>query len=160
MLSVLFVCTANVCRSPMASALYQRIVADEDKSGEWHIESAGTLAVPGIPAAANARLAMKNIGLNIENHRSQPVNAQMLENFDLILTMEQGHKESLSIEFPQISGRIYLLSEMVGTAYDIWDPVGGSLDDFTATANELADILTRGFEYIKRLALAGSENKV
>jgi protein-tyrosine-phosphatase len=160
MLCVLFVCTANVCRSPMASALYQKLVADVDESGEWQIESAGTLAVPGIPAAVNARLAMKKLGLNIENHRSQPVSAQMLENFDLILTMEQGHKESLSIEFPQISGRTYLLSEMVGATYEIWDPVGGSLDDFTATANELFDILTRGFNNLKRLALAGSGNKV
>ena len=70
--------------------------------------------------------------------------------------MEMRHKESLSIEFPEISGRVYVITEIVGHAYDIWDPVGGTLDEFKATANELADILTQGYGNIKRLAVEGS----
>jgi protein-tyrosine phosphatase len=161
MSSVLFVCTANVCRSPMASTLFKDIVSRElSDQGGWLIESAGTLAVEGMPAAKNSRLVMNERGFDIEDHRSQTVDRDLLNKFDLILTMERHHKESLSIEFPEISGRVYVISEMVGHAYDIWDPVGGTLNEFRATADELADILTQGYGRIKRLAVEGSDNKV
>lgn len=158
--SVLFVCTANVCRSPMASALFKDIVSRGFGNQGWLIESVGTWAVAGVPAASNSRLAMSERGLDIEDHRSQPVNGELLNKFDLILTMEKRHKESLSIEFPEISGRVYVISEMVGRTYDIWDPISGSLDEFKATADELTDILTQGYRKIKRLAVEGSGNKV
>ena len=157
--SVLFVCTANVCRSPMVSALFENIASREYNDQDWLIDSAGTWAVEGVPAANGSRLAMKERGLDIDKHRSQSVNRELLHKFDLILTMERHHKEALSIEFPEISGRIYVLSEMVGQAYDIWDPMGGSLEEFKATADELENILLNGYEKIKRLAVEGSEKK-
>ena len=155
--SVLFVCTANVCRSPMASALFEDIASREFNDQGWLVESAGTWAVAGVPAAKNSRLAMNERGLDIEDHRSKTVTGELLSEFDLILTMERHHKESLSIEFPEISERVYALSEMVGQAYDIWDPIGGSLEEFKATADELENILIQGYEKIKRLAVEGSE---
>lgn len=157
---LLFICTANICRSPMAEALFKNKIAGEIDSQDWIVESAGTWAVAGTLAAKNSRLAMYNRELDIEDHRSQPVNGKMLKTFDLILTMEQRHKESLSIEFPEISDRIYVITEMVGRSYDIWDPVGATLAEFENTADELEDILTKGYGIIKRLAVEGSGNKL
>lgn len=157
---LLFVCTANICRSPMAEALFRNKVAREIDGHDWKVESAGTWAVTGVPAAKNSRLAMYNRELDIEDHRSQPVNGKMLNTFDLILTMEQSHKETLSIEFPEISGRVYVITEMIGSSYDIWDPIGASLAEFENTADELEDILTKGYRNIKRLAVEGSGNKL
>lgn len=158
--SILFVCTANVCRSPMASALFEDIASREYDDQDWLVDSAGTWAGGGVPAASNSRLVMSERGLDIEDHHSKTVTGELLNEFDLILTMERHHKESLSIEFPEISGRVYVLSEMVGQAYDIWDPMGGSLEEFRATADELENILVQGYEKIKRLAVEGSEKKV
>ena len=137
----------------MAEALLKNKIAEEIDSQDWIVESAGTWAVAGIPAAKNSRLAMYNRELDIEDHRSQPVNGKMLNTFDLILTMEQTHKETLSIEFPEISDRVYVITEMIGSCYDIWDPVGATLAEFENTADELDNILNKGYKNIKRLAV-------
>lgn len=148
--SILFVCTANICRSPMAMALWRAKTGVS--AADWHIESAGTWAIDGQPAAAGTQSALQERGLDVSQHLSRTVTTEMLLSFNLILTMERGQKEALMAEFPQIARRVFMLSEMVSEIYDIEDPVGGSLADFRATLGEIDDILTRGSERISRLA--------
>lgn len=148
--SVLFVCTANICRSPMAAALLRAKVAAE--AADWRIESAGTWALEGNPAASQAQLIMKERGQDIFAHSSRSVSRELLKSFNLILTMEHGHKEAMQIEFPEVSRRIFTLSEMIGQRFEIADPIGGSTADFQATADEIEELLTRGFERIRQLA--------
>lgn len=150
MLSVLFVCTANICRSPMAMGLWQAKVGSS--AANWRIESAGTWAPEGEQPAAKTLMILKERGIDLQSHHSRIVTEEMLHSFNLILTMEQGHKEAIRAEFPEIADRVYLLTEMIGKHYDINDPIGGSLIDFQDTAQEIDRILTAGFEKICELA--------
>lgn len=150
MRSVLFVCSANICRSPLAMGLFMaRLGAD---AAVWRVESAATWELEGEPVARNSHVILLERGINLGNHRSRSVNLELLRSFNLILTMEQGHKEALQIEFPDIADRVFLLSEMTGKIYDIQDPIGGSMADFQQAASEFDQIFTQGFEKINQLA--------
>lgn len=149
---ILLVCTANQCRSPTAQALFERKLAEEGLENGWRVASAGTLAVPGIPATAHAQAVVREVGLDLTDHRSRPVEARLLAESDLVLVMEKGHKEALQFEFPEVAGRVYLLSEMAGAGYSVDDPVGKSIEEYRAMRAELQDLIDRGFERIRELA--------
>jgi protein-tyrosine-phosphatase len=91
---------------------------------------------------------MAEYGLDITGHLSRVVTREMLEEFDLILTMELGHKEGLSIEFPQAAQRIFMLSEMEGSTMPVADPYGGTLEDYQKSAAIIDKILANGMERI------------
>lgn len=151
--SVLFVCTANLIRSPMAAALFRvRLMMNEPDWRLWRVDSAGTWATPGRPAAIEAQTVMQRRGLDISAHRSRPVTFDLLRRFRLILTMESGHKESILAEFSQYGGEVYLLSEMADQVEQVVDPLGGTLIDFENTANAIDRWLTAGMSRIHRLA--------
>jgi protein-tyrosine-phosphatase len=137
----------------MAEALFRARLQEVDQDWRsWRIESAGTWAEPGQPASQDAQQTMQRRGLDISQHRSRPISAQLLEDFQLILTMETGHKEGMQIEFPGLASRIYLLSEMNGEFVTIRDPYGSSLQNYEAAANEIDRRLVNGMDRIRRLA--------
>ena len=145
MSSILFICTANQCRSPMAQAMLAAKVAALNQSDEWNIGSAGTSAVNGIMATPFARRVMAERGLDLESHRSRGVTASLLESADLILTMTRNHREALCAEFPQVEHKIHLLSDLIDQAFDIDDPIGGDEEDYRVCAEEIGQILDKGF---------------
>lgn len=151
--SILFVCTANICRSPIAEALLQKIVNKRPDAAQWRIESAGTWGLDGQSAAEGSRLAVSEFGMNISKHRARTVTRELLEQFDLILTMEAGHKEALRLEFPEIRSRIFQLSETIGHTFDIPDPIGQPLSGFKETAGQLDQILRDGFPQIETMII-------
>ena len=151
--SILIVCSANICRSPMAEAILKRLVSKRPDATQWHIESAGTWALNGCPAAELSQYVMQSMGMDISSHQSQPVSLDLIQRFDLILTMESNHKEGLIAEFGQDKHRIFMLSEMIGLMMDIPDPVRGQLVDFEETARLLERILTDGLEQIFQIAV-------
>lgn len=155
MAAILFVCTANICRSPMAVEIFKSISAQVDNKTDWVVVSAGTWTVDNVPATEKAVDVLRAKGLDLTEHRSTDVTSLDLQNYDLILTMESGHKESLIAENQNISDRIYLLSEMVDSNYDIPDPIGGTIQDFQDTVKLLDDIISRGYLKIKKLSLKG-----
>jgi protein-tyrosine phosphatase len=118
----------------------------------WRIESAGTWSITGQPAATNTLDVLKKRGIVILHHRSRVVSLDLLRQFNLILTMEAGHKEALKIEFPEIASRVYLVSEMIGAQYDIQDPMGQPYEEYERAAQELEMIFEKGSDQIQKLA--------
>jgi len=151
--SVLFVCTANVCRSPLAAELFRHLIQRMNGTCEiWSIESAGIWATPGQPAANEVQAVLWELGIDISDHRSRLVSKNILKRFSLVLTMEPGQKEALMIEYPELKQRIYMLSEMAGVEITIRDPIGGTMNDFKQAADEIERWLREGEDRIRQLA--------
>ena len=145
------VCTANVCRSPMAEGLMKKIILQDERFKDWRVTSAGTWAMEGQPATSKTRRVLQERGMDMSAHRARSVDKDMLLASDMIFTMESGHKEALLSEFPSIAGKLFMLSELVGQKRDIVDPMGGDLADFEDTAREIEKILNSSLQRIADL---------
>ncbi|MBN2684340.1 MAG: low molecular weight protein arginine phosphatase [Pontiellaceae bacterium] len=135
MKKILFVCTGNTCRSPMAEALFRHRAGDIG----WEAASAGTFAMPGSPASENAVAAMKELGIDISTHRSQPLTPELVNRVDLIITMTAGHRAQLLGVFPEVEERVFLINAF-GTSKvpaDVSDPFGGSLREYIHIRDEI-----------------------
>ena len=141
----------------MAEAILKRLVSERPDATQWHIESAGTWAINGRSAAELAQYVMQSMGMDISTHKSQPVTQDLIQRFDLILTMESNHKEGLIAGFKYDTNRIYMISEMVGLVMDIPDPIGCQLEDYEETAHMLEHMLTDGLEWIYQKAIVNQK---
>jgi protein-tyrosine phosphatase len=150
--SILFVCTANQFRSPLAALSFCKVLARKRPAGKWVVDSAGTWTKDGLPPQSFLVKTANRLGLQgLENHRSQQVNPELMD-FDLIIVMEAGHKEALCSEFQSSQKRIFLLSEIAeGISYDVVDPLKPNIDP-----NEIADkidgLIKKGFNRIIKAA--------
>ena len=148
-MNVLFVCTGNTCRSPMAAALFNKIAVERNL--DVRIESAGLFAVEGEPASSEAVIAMKKYGIDLLGHHAQPINTELLEKSDLILTMTAAHKMVLE---PSAQGKTFTLCEYAGIDGDIDDPYGGDTEEYENCAQQLYAALERVADKIE----AGKNN--
>jgi len=151
--SVIFVCTANRFRSPLASAFFKKLLEDSFASGTWTVDSAGTWTSPGLPVLPGVSLIASKYGVDLVQHRSKPVSAAILSSGDLILVMEAGHKEALRIEFPLNRDRIYLLSQVVeGRSYNIPD-MTDSIESMMGVGDDLHNLIQIGISRICDVAV-------
>ena len=150
--SILFVCTANRLRSPLAVAILKKYLLESGEKGEWQVASAGTWTAPGQPVISLLAPVAQSLGLDLGLHRSIQVDGQLLAAHDLILVMEPGHKEALQVEFPSLREHIYLLSDVVeGKKYAVPDTFQ-SEQQVTEVAMLLRSLIFTGYRRIRILA--------
>jgi protein-tyrosine-phosphatase len=120
---ILFVCTGNICRSPIAEGLLKKMARDN----QWSLEtqSAGLAAFNGVPATQEAIEACQEKGIDISAHQSQPLSKALILESSLILTMTDKQKESILRKMPELVDKVNLLSDFAGKGVeDVEDPVG------------------------------------
>jgi protein-tyrosine phosphatase len=154
MISVLFICTANQFRSPIAAACFSRKMTELGWKNEWIVSSAGVWTTNGKPALPEAEEVARKLGISLEGHQSTVVTPGLVSINDLILVMEAGQKEALQSEFSVFRSRIFLLSEVAdGTPYDIQDPISEGLDRCMEVGTQIYTLIDKGFYRICNQAL-------
>jgi len=139
----------------MAERLFKKILHSRGLSlEEWQVTSAGTWAEDGIPPDEKLVATMEAFNINVHDHRSRMLDAAIIADQELVLVMEDNHKEALCIEFPDHCDRVFLVSEMIGKHFEISDPFLGPLKAYQRTAKQLDQILTEAFERIVHIAQA------
>ncbi len=147
--TILFVCTGNVCRSPMAAGLFNAHAQRVGEHSLYAAHSAGTWALEQQPASGNAVVVMRQRGIDLRAHRGRTVSAALLAHAGAVIVMTRNHYDALAAEFPAHVAKLHLMSELASRTFDIADPYGGSLDEYADTATELATLIDHGYEKIK-----------
>jgi protein-tyrosine phosphatase len=146
MTSVLFVCTANQFRSPIAAACFSKKMTELGWKREWIVSSAGVWTTDGKPALPEAEEVARRLGFSLEDHLSTTVTPALVSVNDLIMVMEKGQKEALQNEFSVFRSRIYLLSEVAdGSNYDIPDPTSEGLERCMEVGTQIYNLVDKGF---------------
>ena len=138
--TVVFVCSGNTCRSPMAEGFARQYLADQagipvdqlEDSGVA-IASAGTGTLAGMPASSESVQVMDECGVNISSHRSSPLTPEMIHAADLIYCMTQGHRSAVLRLVPAAEQRTFLLDP----AGDVEDPIGADLATYRTCRDKI-----------------------
>lgn len=144
-MNIVFVCSGNTCRSPMAEALAKQI-AERRGLRDVNVSSAGTTAWDNVPATDEALLVGMERGVDLTPHRSRKLTPAIVSEADLIFVMTPSHLDQVK----QMGGRgkVHVLDEYASGSTDggISDPFGGDLDTYRGTADVLEEEISKAFD--------------
>lgn len=153
--TIVTVCTANICRSPMAEALLRHALgAQPEPLKSLKIVSAGVAARPGDRVSENSVTALKKVGLDIKAHTSQPLTQELIENALAVICMTESHRAMIQFNFDPVPRHVYLFREFMPRSADkeIGDPYGGPLAEYEACRDEMVEAIPSLVEFLKELA--------
>ncbi len=144
-MKILFVCHGNTCRSPMAELLAKEHF--QQKGTGHQVLSAGLQGEEGERASKGAISVMKELGLDLQRHRTRRVSRDLVEGADLVLTMTLAQRDLLRIAYydiPDGDQRIHTLSGYAGTGdQDIPDPFMGNLEAYRHVRDRLKELIEK-----------------
>ena len=165
MKTILFVCTGNICRSPMAEALFRRAVKDR---GDYRVRSAGVGALNGQPPSLHAVRALQDLGLDMSGQRSRQLTRELVQEADYVFGMTHGHVDAVSMLYPQATEKVFLACEFDEATgpfdKEILDPIGGSYEVYVRCRDQIENAIPSMIKFIEQnsgsLAVGGPAAKI
>ncbi len=136
--NILFVCTGNTCRSPMAEGLFIKLAS---RHPEWRVSSAGVAAWPGQAASPETLMVLLQHGIDLSAHRSNAVLHDMMEDATHVYTMTEQHLAALLANFPEYADKCAVVTCYTDGS-DIADPIGCGQRAYNAVAHQLMDAIS------------------
>src|SRR5438477_1188590 len=153
MKTILFVCTGNVCRSPMAEGIFRHAVKGR---GNFRVLSAGVGAIEGQPPSVYAVQALRELGIDISQQRSRMLTAEVVNQADYIFGMTHGHVDAINLLYPQAAEKTFLLREFDETLdvfeKDISDPIGGSFEVYLDCRDQIEQGIASLLKFIDQMS--------
>jgi len=135
---LIFVCTGNTCRSPMAEAIYKNL----EKVSEMKVISRGLVVLFSEPINPKAEIVLKKHDLELNNHASKGLKASDIDENTIILTMTANQKKKINELYPEAK-EVYVIKEFAGEIGDVIDPYGGTLMDYEECYIELGRLVKK-----------------
>ena len=150
---ITFVCTANVCRSPMAEKLLLHALTKEKHPlSSIRVISAGLSAFKGDPASLYSQKVLKTMGLSLSSHRSRQITKEIVEESHVIFCMTSAHRYLLEMNFQEVHTKIFLMREFLDRLVDkeIPDPYGLSFSDYESCRNRMWEAIPSIVAYLQK----------
>jgi RpiB/LacA/LacB family sugar-phosphate isomerase len=151
MKTILFVCTGNICRSPMAEGLFRHAVKGR---GDFEVVSAGVGAIEGMPPSDHAVRALRELGIDISHQRSRMLSAELVQRADYIFGMTHSHVDAIMLLYPLAAEKTFLLREFDETLdtfeNDIPDPIGGSFEVYLNCRDQIEQGIASMLKFVEQ----------
>lgn len=151
---VVFVCSGNICRSPMGEALLKHAVAATDANDpvrKLEICSAGISTVDGMLPSAHSIEALAKVGIDISGYRSTAMTQKIADGAFAIFAMDSSHIDALKSRFRNLPERLFRVLDLSEKAKykDVFDPYGGNLADYTEVRDEIVSAIPSILKYLQ-----------